>query len=365
MKHLIAMCIVLISTIGYGQEIDDAFDFLPAMHPTKQNLLNAYLEQNYLDYSKVVQTLEERAIDDDMLLSKQVYLDSIVYTELLTGNDTITHRLTFNEHKQLTTWVQNATSCYNRYSQDVPSPTLTHVAVTYNRFNKVEQISGHCATKEFRWRKNFHYNATRALDSIIAWRGFPELYTYQKIICVDTNVWLPTTQGTTVLILNTPFHYKDWIDWKRGARAQPPGYDTASHKAIENIQMRNASASHVDNNYVYAFDSLDRTVHCSALNASYHLVPIEDNYPKMASFEENPSPAHIEIQYENDKMVSVKNFAHNGQLGESMFSIGGRMRMLYRRNRLTDVEFYDAKDQLVYLWNVKKGFIEMEKWSDF
>lgn len=359
-KHLLIL-FLLISSFLQSQENTSVADFLPPIYLTKQRLLDKFAFQKELNYSFYLDALTNRTDRNPPLIWKEIYRDSIIYAEIWNNMlDTIINQLNFNSKKQLISWDINLSDCYNRYDSDVPSPMLSNYIFKYNNSDNIEHIEGYCATKAYSTKRNFYYNTNRDLDSIVYKAGYSDLKVQERIIFIDSALFSSETNGSTVLILNTTLDYSDWIRREFGEDIPIDVVNSIDPFYTRNISRNTHTVKRESGvNYMYEFDSLGRTIHLRSTDVNGNLCPMESmgstiNY----CAKEDNSPALIEIYYEKDKISFIDHYTCNYNFSESKFSSGGRMKILWRKDNLREIQFYKCY-RMVDSWSPRHGLAKV------
>ena len=346
-NKLLIIFFLFIPVISFSQDNSKIAEFLPSMFLQKENLIAHYTNEEILRYDSFLKKLSSRTENNPEILTKKVYSDSIIYSEAVNFRpDSVVYHLYFNNEGQLTKWERNLTDCYDRYNSDMPSPMISNAVIQYNSSDKVDQISGSCASGEYAFQTNYFYSSGANLDSIIYRSGYSDLRIDWKVIFIDSALFSSESNGSAVLILNTPFDYKKWIKGELEEMSRNNKlYRELSRDSLDTVLIR-PSISTYNHNHYYEFDSLGRTIRRMVLDENGYTPNDFDGL----------SPTIIELCYnEKGQLVGVDHIRSDMALGQSKHSDGGRMQILWKGESLREIKFYNSVRQ-VDSWSQQKGF---------
>jgi hypothetical protein len=358
MKNVAVIIMVFLSLTLHSQENMAVSDFIPNIFYTKQSLIDHYDEM--LNYLTFIQDLERKSDKNLKIVSRDS--NQIVYQEIDSRfSDTITNILTFNPKKKLLKWSCDYKDCYNRLGSDVPEPYISNVDYKYTQTGQLEQISGHCASKNYSMQNNYFYNKENRLDSIIFQEGYSNLLAYRKIIFIDTSIISGEPKSSMALILNTKFDYTKWLKLELNDTTylnQIQSDEVVPSRVSRNRKIEFGSGSGI--NYVYEFDSLGNITSLRVLdaNAAYSsLMPSN----VLDICEENCAwPSLFEFYYKEHKMngIDMTSFNIPSEEGKSMCRC--LMKISYRKEKIKEIKFYSFSENygwnLVKKWTKRKGF---------
>lgn len=362
MKNITCIIIVFLTLGLFAQKSTSIRDFLPSLFYTKQSLIDRY-QYNDLNYKTMLVDLERKSNENIAIIFKDS--GRIIYTYSYRDNlvtDTISLR--FNSDKKLIEWTSNNSECNDISSSDIPQPIITSSYLTYDQSGHIKNIVGFCADTSYTIRTDFYYNGANELDSIIHSRGYLELYTYQKIIFINSDNWSGQDKGSIVLILNTPFEYVKWLK----DNFIDSTYFNSINSPLQNSYHQFSKNIYDDNNYIYEFDSIGKVTSYVALNESAEYGSIsclvrcdlcEDNCDYISK---------LDFYYDDNKISCVEF----NSFGDPESHINCRcvclMRIKYKKEKIKAITFLARLNEnefvLEKIWTPKEGFQNINKTAD-
>lgn len=368
MQHFAFIFLFLMAEVLHGQEKMSVSDIVPDIFFAKQDLIEHYQVQK-LSYDDLVADLEKKANEHLKIIAKNG--DQIICQEINRGPlDTITYVLTFNSNKQIVKWECDFKDCYNRYGgSDVPEPFISTLNYNYHKNGQIEQISGHCTSKEFSTLQTFYYNKENKLDSIISQEGSMGLIPYRKIIFIDTTLISGALKSSMALVINTQFDYTKWLKVELN--------DTSYFKKVgnEEIGVRrslpikyNLYDGRSGNNYVYEFDSLGKITSLRVLDADAAYTPIVPCFGCEICDETCESPSMLEFHYENNKISGIELTSVNRPNAENKCRCSCLIYITYRKEKIKEIHYYaglnDERPKMHKKWTERKGFQKINETAD-
>lgn len=364
MQMKIITCIIIVFlTLGlFAQKSTSVRDFLPSLFYTKQSLIDSY-QYNDLNYKTMLLDLESKSNENITIIFKDS--GRIIYTYSYRDNlvtDTISLR--FNSDRKLIEWTSNNNECNDISSSDIPQPIISSSYLTYDQSGHIKNIVGFCADTSYSIRTDFYYNGANELDSIIHSRGYLELYTYQKVIFINSDNWSGQDKSSIALILNTPFEYVKWLK----DNFNDSTYFNSINSPLQNSYHQFSKNMYDDNNYIYEFDSIGRVTSYAAFNERAENGSITCTVG-CDLFDNNCAYISKLDFYYIDNNISSVEF---NSFGAPDFQTNCRcvclMCIYYKKEKIKAITFHTRlnENEFVFekVWTPKEGFQNINKTAD-
>jgi hypothetical protein len=358
MKKIAVIILIFILQAVHAQEEIAISDFVPQVFLFKNDIFEKYQFKSF-NYESTLLDWEKKSKEEFKIFSKNE--KQIIYNQIDRAfSDTITHVLDFNEHKQLKKWEIDVKDCYDRKSSDVPEPLISKVDITYNANGLISGISGHCKSNEYATNTIYHYNESNHLDSIIFSEGYSNQRIFQKVIFVDTTIFSGETKSSMVLILNTTFDYKRWLQVELNETIINSETQTGEISSLYRAPKMQEFGDGAGTNFVYEFDSLCRITSLRTMNSNAEYIADLPTFGCDFCDANCDGPSVVEFYYQKDKIsgIEMASFSAPNEAGKLICRCF--MKFSYRKDKIKEILFYNGLDYfswiLVKKWNKRKGF---------